>query len=232
MNTFDNLLRDQMEYYCARATEYDQWFLRQGRYDHGEALNQRWFEEVAVVAGALEEFHPAGKVLELAAGTGLWTQRLARHAASITVVDSSAEMLALNRERMRGFPVDYVQADLFSWQPDAGYDVVFFGFWLSHVPPARFEDFWDLVRRCLVPGGRVFFVDSLYDETSTAVDHQLRGQDAVSVIRRLNDGREFEIVKVFYRPEDLACRLDTLGWQVPVESTPRFFLYGHGTHRM
>ena len=217
-----------MEYYRARAGEYDQWFLRQGRYDRGEALNRQWFEEVDEVARVLEAFRPAGRVLELAAGTGLWTERLALHAARVTAVDSSAEALALNRERTRDTPVEYVQADLFAWESAGQYDVVFFGFWLSHVPPRRFEAFWELVGSWLVPGGRVFFVDSRFDETSTAVDHRLRGREAVSLTRRLNDGREFEIVKIFYRPEDLALHLTALGWEVTIGATPHYFLYGHG----
>jgi hypothetical protein len=29
-----------------------------------------------------------------------------------------------------------------AWRPDRRYDVVFFGFWLSHVPLERFAAFW------------------------------------------------------------------------------------------
>jgi demethylmenaquinone methyltransferase/2-methoxy-6-polyprenyl-1,4-benzoquinol methylase len=224
----DKVLAEQAEYYRARAAEYDEWFLRRGRYDRGPELNRQWFSEAEEVARSLQVFHPSGRVLELACGTGLWTQELARCAGAITAVDASAEMLALNRARMGAFPVRYVQADLFSWQPDARYDVVFFGFWLSHVPPDRFDAFWDLIRSCLAPEGRVFFVDSLYDETSTAADHRLEGPDATAVKRRLNDGREFQIVKVFYRPEELAERLDALGWSLSVRATDHYFLYGHG----
>jgi hypothetical protein len=58
--------------------------------------------------------------------------------------------------------VRFIQADLFAWEPDRRYDVVFFGFWLSHVPPGRFEPFWSLVAGCLKPQGRVFFADDAY----------------------------------------------------------------------
>ena len=95
-------------------------------------------------------------------------------------------------------------------------------------PPERFESFWAFVRSCLAPGGRVFFVDSLYNEASTAVDHRLEGPGATTVKRRLNDGREFRIVKVFYRPDELADRLADMGWQVEVRATPSYFLYGFG----
>ena len=70
------LLREQVRYYRERAPEYDQWFLRQGRYDRGEDLNRRWFAEVDQVAAALSGLGELGSVLELAAGTGQWTGRL------------------------------------------------------------------------------------------------------------------------------------------------------------
>ena len=178
---------------------------------------------------ALTEFRPAGNVLEIAGGTGQWTQRLAQFADTLTVVDAAPETLALNQARLGSTPVEYVEADIFEWQPSRQYDVVFFSFWLSHVPPERFEAFWNTVRKSLRPGGRVFFLDSQYAETSTAADHQLEGASAATIRRQLKDGREFRIVKVFYRPDDLAARLQELGWQVKVQVTPHYFLYGSGT---
>ncbi len=228
-DAMDDLLREQVDYYRARASEYDEWFLRQGRYDHGAELNARWFAEVDEAVRALEAFGATGEVLELAAGTGLWTQRLARTAASVTVVDSAPEMLALNAARVGSPAVQYVQADLFSWRPARRYDVVFFSFWLSHVPPERFDAFWRLVRECLAPGGRVFFLDGLYTETSTAMDHQLEGPEAAELTRRLNDGREFRIVKVFHRPEELSARLRALGWQPHIQATANYFYFGTAT---
>lgn len=224
----DTLLQEQIAYYRARAGEYDQWFLRQGRYDHGPALNQQWFDEAGVVADSLAAFAPTGRVLELACGTGLWTQHLARTASSLTAVDSSPEVIALNRERVGRSDVEYIQADLFSWEPAGQYDFVFFSFWLSHVPPERFPSFWEMVYSALAPGGRVFFIDSLYSESSTANDHQLEGETATTLSRKLNDGREFRIVKVFYQPETLASKLAGLGWQMQVTATPNYFLYGSG----
>ncbi len=222
-------LQEQMAYYRARAGEYDQWFLRQGRFDHGAEQNRQWFAEVEQAARALADFEPTGRVLEFAAGTGWWTEHLIRYADSVTAVDASAETLTLNRARNGESSVRYVQTDIFTWKPDAHYDVVFFSFWLSHVPPERFAAFWNLVRACLAPKGRVFFIDSQYNPLSTASDHRLEGEKATTMTRRLNDGREFRIVKVFYRPEDLTARLAALGWRVTVSTTGSHFLYGSGT---
>jgi len=225
-----DVLRQQLEYYRARAGEYDEWFLRRGRYDHGPALNARWFGEVEGVAAALDAFRPAGDVLELACGTGLWTARLVSHAAHITAVDAAPEVVALNRARVDSPIVTYVEADLFAWEPPAhAFDVVFFSFWLSHVPPERFDAFWARVRRALRPGGRFFLIDSRHESTSTAVDQQLPERTATTLTRRLNDGRAFDIVKVFYEPDALRERLARLEWAAEVCQTPTFFLYASGS---
>ncbi len=164
-----DLLREQVEYYRARAAEYDEWFLREGRYDRGPEHRARWFREVAIVEAALQKTLQSGEVLELACGTGLWTQHLVKQHSRVVAVDASPEAIAINRNRSHSGAVEYIVADLFNWTPPTGrFDAVFFGFWLSHVPPGHFDAFWETVRMSLKPNGQVFFVDSLLDQTSTA----------------------------------------------------------------
>lgn len=225
----NSLVEQQKAYYRARAAEYDEWFLRIGRYDRGADHKQQWFAEVKEAQQIVADLAPYGHLLELAGGTGLWTERFVDSAETITVVDSSAEMIAINRARTNSDKAHFIQADIFTWQPDRQYDFVFFGFWLSHVPPERFDDFWALVARCLAPGGRVAFVDSLNDPNSTARDQFLRSADATVVTRRLNNGQEYEIVKVFYVPDQLQSRLAVLGWSATVDHTEQFFLIGNVT---
>jgi SAM-dependent methyltransferase len=88
--------------------------------------------------------------------------QLLRYAADVTAVDASPEMLAIAAAQVGRERVRFIQADLFTWQPDRRYDVVFIGFWLSHVPAERFESFWSLVADCLKPDGRVCFADDAY----------------------------------------------------------------------
>ncbi len=223
------LLSAQRSYYQARAPEYDAWWHRRGRYDRGQTANAKWFAEAAIVERALEKFHPHGEILELACGTGLWTRVLASHAAHLTAVDAAPEMIAQNRARLDNEAVEYVQADLFEWEPRPGaYDLCFFGFWLSHVPESRFDAFWKSVARALAPGGRVFFIDSDRSDRSSASDHKLPTADDDTMLRRLDDGREFRIVKRFYTPDWLERRLAGLGWRIQVRRTGEFFIYGAG----
>jgi ubiquinone/menaquinone biosynthesis C-methylase UbiE len=129
-----SLSRTHVNYYRDRASEYDEWFFRQGRYDRGEAHRQQWFAEIEEVESALFATKPAGNILELACGTGLWTQHLAPLATHITAVDAAPEVIALNQNRVNSESVEYIVADLFNWTPDRQFDFIFFGFWLSHVP--------------------------------------------------------------------------------------------------
>jgi demethylmenaquinone methyltransferase/2-methoxy-6-polyprenyl-1,4-benzoquinol methylase len=116
--------------------------------------------------------------------------------------------------------------DVFRWEPDDRYDVVFFANWLSHVPPTRFEEFWLLVKRCLTPTGRVFFVD---EDTADMWQEEFV-DDARTISRRRVGGQTFDIVKVFYDATELEERLHGLGWDVRVRSTGGLY-WGEGRRR-
>ena len=225
----EQTLQTMMTYYKERASEYDDWFYRQGRYDRGPESNGRWFAEVDEVCKALDELNMEGDVLELAPGTGIWTEKLVRTAATISAVDASIEMIEINKAKVASERVTYLQADLFSWRPERTYDGVFSGFFISHVPLERLDTFLASVAAMLRPGGKVFFVDGRREPSSTAIDHQLPTQGSQTMMRKLNDGRTFEIVKNFYNPGDLAARCIRVGLDVDVRETANYFLYGTGT---
>lgn len=221
------MLEEQRRYYRARAPEYDQWWQRRGRYDRGDAgAVLEWDRQVEVVDAAAS-FDPSGDVLELAGGTGWWTQRLARVAERLTVVDAAPETIALNRDRVGRPDVDYVVADLFDWSPERTFDVVFFSFWLSHVPRSRFAAFWSLVRSCLTPDGRVFLIDNRADPVPQpdVKDPYVVDYRPDLHLRRLDDGSEYRVVKVMYEPDELASLIGAEGWHTHLDAT-RWFIFG------
>lgn len=220
-----NILQEQIQYYRERASEYDEWFFRQGRYDRGEQHRQQWFSEVFEVEAALWAIAPSGDVLELACGTGLWTQHLVSFATRLTAVDAAPEAIALNQQRVNSASVEYIVADLFNWTPNQQFDYVFFGFWLSHIPMEQFAPFWQMVKKALKPNGRVFFVDSLFTQESTARNHAALNKQGYAE-RKLNNGQTYRIVKIFYEPIQLQELLQSLGWLGQVHATKNYFLYG------
>ena len=221
----DRLLAEQRRYYRERAPEYDDWWFRRGAYALDAETEARWFADVRELEAALDAFGPRGAVLELAAGTGIWTRQLLRHADRVTAVDAVAEVLELNRARTSD-AADYILADVFEWEPCGTFDVCFFGFWHSHVPRRRLEAFWQLVGRALKPEGRVFLVDNARLGDSS---HLVSSTGEVAR-RRLSDGREFDIVKRVWQPRELERELAALGWRLTLRTTANgYFIAASGT---
>lgn len=221
------MLAEQATYYRERAQEYEDWWFRRGRYDHGPDANARWFSEAAELKSALERFRPSGSLLELACGTGLWTAELAALGCDVTALDASPEVLEIARVKVPAANVRFATADIFRWEPDRRYDVCFFSFWLSHVPGQLQVSFWDKVGRALAPGGRVYLIDSARSERSSARDHKLQAAEQELMSRRLADGREYQIVKHWFQAEALQAMLAALGWNAVIGATPEFFVHGH-----
>jgi hypothetical protein len=75
----DEVLAGQVDNYRRRAGEYD-------ATAYGDVAAAR-----ARIARLVAEMRPAGSVLEIACGTGLWTEALAGWADTVTAMDAAPE---------------------------------------------------------------------------------------------------------------------------------------------
>ncbi len=204
----DRVLDEQIEYYRARAQEY-----------------------AASISSTVEMFEPGramllqlGKfdqILELACGTGFWTETLLRMGSQVTAVDAAPEMLNITKARLGEERIKYQQADLFQWEPKGEYDLVFFANWLSHVPPFALDDFLDKVRRAIHPGGYLAIVDQ---HAPSNTDKEV-AKEYIYATRPLENGRQFTIVKAFYKLDDLQKKLERLGFEVTVSKFADVFFF-------
>jgi demethylmenaquinone methyltransferase/2-methoxy-6-polyprenyl-1,4-benzoquinol methylase len=197
----DDVLADQIDYYRRRAAEYD-------ATAYGDVAAAR-----GRIARLVAQMRPAGSVLEIACGTGLWTEALAEWAEAVTAIDAAPETLAIARGRVRSANVRFEVADVFAWDPGTRFDVIFFSAWLSHVPASRFGQFWQLLGSLLGKNGRVLFIDEHVDER--AKEAYVANRDEI-VERQLNDGSTFRVIKNFVDPEQLEQRLRALGWDCAI----------------
>ncbi len=210
----DQLIADQIDYYRARADEFEDGH-------HGP---------IPALAEPLDAFKPRGRVVEVACGTGIWTAEILRHPVeSLLCIDAAPEMLAIHESQIDDVRVRRERHDLFQWEPEAIFDAAMFAFWLSHVPPSRFADFWDLLRRAVGQEGRVFFIDD--DHRASATEDLIAGARVPTVRRTLADGSVHSTIKSFYEPADLASRLEVLGWTAEVQSVGDRFLWGRAQPR-
>jgi ubiquinone/menaquinone biosynthesis C-methylase UbiE len=207
----DAVLREQVAYYRARAPEYDG--------SAGGSAGPR--SALADGAQLLQGMGPFERVLELACGTGIWTQRLLEIGREITALDAAPEMLEINARKVADERVRYRLADLFTWEPERRYDLVFAAFWLSHIPPDALAAFLAKVGRAVRPGGELVLVDQ---HAPTDEDRRI-AKDGIYATRPLADGRTFTIVKVFYDPSELGDRLTGLGFAVTVHRLDDVFFF-------
>lgn len=216
---------EMLAYYQARAPEYDDWYLRRGRYERGPVHDAAWNAELDVAGRWLDALPIHGEIVELAAGTGWWSPLLASK-GELSLYDGAQAPLERARERLVAHRLRAHLHVRDAWAaPDRAVDAVFTGFWLSHVPRARLDEFLAIVRRWLKPGGTFAFIDSLADPQSSATDHPTPAGDLSE--RRLDDGRVFTVVKVYYEPAEMEAALIRAGFAGAVlTTTGRFFVTG------
>ena len=195
------------EYYQQRAAEYDEVYRKPERQ-----------ADLAWLKLRLPPLAAGARVLEIAAGTGYWTQVLATTAAAVTATDLNAETLAVAAGRDYGTArVTRQVADAYRLQDVPGeFDLVFCGFWWSHVRRADVPRFLAGIRSRVAPGTRLMLLDNRYVPGSNhPVTRTGPGGDTFQQ-RRLADGRTYEVLKNF--PDhaqlagDLAAAATGLTW--------------------
>lgn len=213
-------------YYAARAPEYDDVYLHRGQGSSGPVLDL-WFDrEIDELATWLDGLPIAGEIVELAAGTGWWSPLLADK-GDLSIYDINPEPLEIARQRLVAHRLRaHIHVRDVWEEPDRQVDAVFCGFWMSHVPRRRLDEFLALVQRWLKRSGRFLFIDERERTGPDGPDDPTDTQTETTV-RRLKDGREFRIPKVYYGADELRDGLIRAGFaSADLRQTERFFMMG------
>jgi len=207
---------EMKKYYHERAKEYDDWYLRNGSYDKGENLNQLWYSDLKILveyAKNIKNHH----ILELAAGTGMWTQHLILN-NSVLPTDSSSAMLDINKKRtgLDGMILDAFNIHSSSFSE---YDSCFFGFWLSHITKELITPFFDGLIKCLSEKSRIIIFDSYFNKNElNCLNFENQIQQRV-----LKNGKVFNVYKKYYTKEELKEIGDIFFDSYKILNTPNYF---------
>lgn len=184
-----------VKYYNARAAEYEQIYYRD---DSARQV------ELAAARSRLSGIVKDKRVLELASGTGYWTQVMSHSANEIVALDLSPKMIEEARKKEYACPVKFMEADLDKFPLEGEeFDIVILGFWFSHQPKQDYEMFLKNIGKPLSPGGKIWMIDNNLpaegDSNSVRTDkfgnHFKR--------RYLDSGEEHVILKNYFTRKEL-----------------------------
>lgn len=185
---------DLAVYYAQRAEILEQVYDIPERQDELEELQDR-----------LDETLAGHSVLELACGTGYWTQHYAYSAASVLATDINPEMLVL--ARAKDLPADKVTwqlADAYDLQVKQAFSACFAGIWWSHVPRQDQEAFLQQLRRKLGKDTLLVLMDNVQVEGASTPIARTDQHGNTFQIRTLPNGERCEVLKNY--PSDSALR--------------------------
>ena len=202
-------------YYAKRAAEYERIYAKPERQADLHALRTR-----------IRQMFSGRKLLELACGTGYWTEVIAASAAQVTAIDVNEEVLQIARAKV--YPanrVEFLRADCFS-PPDFGrrHDALFAGFWWSHVSAARIDAFLETASPTVAPGALIVFLDNRYVEGSSTPISRRDADGNSYQLRTLEDGSTHEVLKNFPSEGELIRRASGCGWGAHVELLEHYWL--------
>ena len=204
------------QYYAARAREYERIYAKPERQ-----------ADLKQLKALLPPLFAGRRVLEIACGTGYWTQFLSNEALSVVGVDANPETLAVAAEK--SWPtglVNFKVADAYLLPEALGlFDAVFAGFWWSHVAARDRPRFLGALDARLVAGGKVVFLDNLYVEgSSTPISH--RDEDGNTFQnRRLHDGSEHVVLKNFPSAAGLNADVSAYGHNARFDAFDYYWLF-------
>lgn len=180
-------------YYSARASYYD------AVYEKPERQNDIAF---------LREYLPARlagrNVIEVACGTGYWSQHIAPVCLSFIATDGIAEPLEFARQRPGILPAQCRVADAYALPDSLGrFNGAFAGLWLSHVPVERRAEFFRSLHALLEPGSRVVLIDNSEVQCRELPIAERDEQGNTYQHRPLRDGSVHRVLKNFPSESEL-----------------------------
>jgi ubiquinone/menaquinone biosynthesis C-methylase UbiE len=203
------------KYYARRASEYEQVYEKAERQDELEWLR-----------GRIPALFRNRTVLEVACGTGYWTQFIAKNAKKVLACDINEAVLEIAREK----PISRDRVEFFKGDAGTlegvpgGCDAAFAGFWWSHVKRSGIERFVAGLATRLEPGARVGILDNTYVEGSSTPITRRDSEGNTYQKRKVASGEEYEVLKNFPTADELRAAIAPVAREAHLESLNYYWL--------
>ena len=202
-------------YYSKRAAEYEQIYDKPERQHELEWLRNR-----------VPVLFRNKTVLEVACGTGYWTQFIARTAKRVYACDINESVLEIAREkRIAPGRAEFFKADAIALDTvPSGCNAAFAGFWWSHVKKSDLERFVANLARRVERGAVVAMLDNKYVEGSSTAISRRDAEGNTYQMRRLANGDQYEVLKNFPTAPELTQAVRSIAREARLEELQYYWL--------
>jgi ubiquinone/menaquinone biosynthesis C-methylase UbiE len=201
------------DYYRSRAPEYDRFYQNPARQN-----------DLARLRAWLTDYVRDRTILEVAAGTGYWTEVAAPVCKAITATDPVTETLAFAAKRRLGSNVLLRTADAYDLsQFNSMFDTGMAHFWWSHIEKQRQLEFLSRFMRCLEPDALVLMIDQIYVEGICPTMSRYDEWHNRYELRTLQNGATYEIVKNYPSDEELKASFAQFGKDIRIMRLDHFW---------
>ena len=195
---------DQIGYYRARSSWFDDVYECVGDYDVGADRKTQWRSDLAAVGHALSAVPLRGRCVELGVGTGYWTQQFIDRVDELWALDASPEMLEIARSRLdaQSSKTRFQVVDLWRWEPTEEWDSAVAFFFLEHVPDEVLPGLLASLHGALRPGSPFFVAEGAAYTSEPEIE------------TRSIDGRAYDVVERRREPEEFEAALRAAGFSL------------------
>jgi len=194
---------DLVSYYKDRAQEYEKVYLKPER--------QNDLQKATTI---LQSLFLQKKVVEIACGTGYWTERIADTATSILATDINKSVIEIAENKHYKNQVNFELSDIYNCSFDKKYDGVFGGFIWSHILLQDLDNFIDKINTIVPSDGTIVFMDNNYVEGSNHVITKTDGQGNTYQTRKLENGTSHLVLKNFPTKEFIFDKLSDIATEI------------------
>lgn len=206
------LVRDNMmEYYNQRADEYEEIYEGKGPATYPTSVYEKDMQELH----QFWEGFGSGHVFDIGCGTGYWMKEYARNCTRFTFLDQSSRMLQLCGEKTIKYGIEekseFIEADAteYEFPEEQHFDCAVMGFLLGHFTKFQETIFFEKLRKWMKQGSSFIVIESTWTQK------RARGEKKEDIaVRKLEDGRKFQIYKRYFEQGELEQLLEKNGCTV------------------
>lgn len=210
---------DLVAYYRDRAKEYEKIYGKPERQD-----------DLQRSATILQELFTGKAVLEIACGTGYWTEKISKSAASIFATDINETVIEIAQQKdFSSAQIAFGHADIFNFKPGDKYDSLFGGFIWSHIQLQSLDEFLSTVNKFVLPGGAIVFMDNNFVAGS---NHPITNTDEhgnTFQTRKLDNGTTHLVLKNFPAEDFLRQKLSGIATDIKVINLEYYWILSYRT---